>query len=466
LTPNVPAERSLATDILADYAGDQPQVLAKLLLDAEEKQFGVLFPKLKAHPEQAPGLLRRELDKRLAPGTNEDDKEKLARRQAGAAVALLRMGQDAPVWPLLRHGPDPGRRSYLIHWLHSRGADPLTLIRRLEVEPDVSARRALLLSLGEFGEKELSPGDREGALPALLGLYRNDPDPGIHGAAGWLLRHWGQQAEVGKIDRLLQTGKPAGERHWYVNGQGQTMALVPPGEFEMGEGKRRKKVRLERGFALSSREVTVAEFLRFRKGHRVEARSARTADCPVNLVSWYDAAAYCNWLSEREGIPPEQWCYLPNEKGKYAAGMRVKANALLLIGYRLPTSAEWEYACRAGSVTRWSMGEGKELLGRYAWSQANAGVRSHPVGLLRPNDWGLFDLHGNVWEWCQCRCDSQGREQPVGAKEERVDGSWYRQMRGGTYLDRPEDMGSSRLNWNRPEHSTGADGFRLARTVP
>jgi formylglycine-generating enzyme required for sulfatase activity len=411
-------------------------------------------------------LLEKVLAEGSGPAATQAEKLALARRQANAAVALAVVGRWERVWPLFRHREDPTPRTYLIDRLGPSGAEAGALTARLDRESDVSARGALLLALGDFGPERLPQSERDLLTPRLVELYRDDPDPGVHGAAGWLLRHWGRQAEVGKIDRLLQTGKPNGRRHWYVNGQGQTMTLVPPGEFEMGEGKRRKKVRLEQGFALSSREVTVAEFLLFRKGHRVEARSARTADCPVNLVSWYDAAAYCNWLSEQEGIPPEQWCYLPNEKGKYAAGMRVKADALKLTGYRLPTSAEWEYACRAGSVTRWSMGEGKELLGRYAWSQANAGVRSHPVGLLRPNDWGLFDLHGNVWEWCQGRCDNQGREPQVGAKEDRVDGSWYRQMRGGTFLDRPEDMGSSRLNWNRPEHATGADGFRLARTVP
>src|SRR5205085_10197847 len=118
----------------------------------------------------------------------------LTRRQANAAVALAAVGRWEKVAPLLRHVPDPTLRSYLIDRLGPGGVQARAVIDRLspEREPDVSARRALLLALGEFDQDRLPPHERAAVLPRLLELYRDDPDPGIHGATGWLLRQWQQ----------------------------------------------------------------------------------------------------------------------------------------------------------------------------------------------------------------------------------------------------------------------------------
>src|SRR5262249_52804451 len=163
--------------------------------------------------------------------------------------------------------------------------------------------------------------------------------------------------KVEAIDRALATGKVEGPRRWYLDGQGQTMVIVPPGDFWMGKGQERHRRRIDRTFALAAREGTVEEFLRFRKEHDYNKKAAPAPDCPVSSgVTWYDAAAYCNWLSKEEGIPKEQWCYRPNAKGEYAEGMKVVEGYLRRRGYRLPTEAEWEHACRVGSVTPWSHG--------------------------------------------------------------------------------------------------------------
>src|SRR5262249_33608727 len=159
--------------------------------------------------------------------------------------------------------------------------------------------------------------------------------------------------------------------------------------------------RIGRSFALAAHEVTVEQFLKFRSNHSYTKPYSPTADHPINTVTWFDAAEYCNWLSKEEGIPEGQWCYEPNSMKQYAAGMRVKADALSLAGYRLPTEAEWEYACRAGVTDARYYGETEELLARHAWYTTNSRNRNMALpGSFRPNDLGLFDLLGNALEWC------------------------------------------------------------------
>src|SRR5262249_29326460 len=106
-------------------------------------------------------------------------------------------------------------------------------------------------------------------------------------------------------------------------------------------------------------------------------------------------------LSKKEGLPEDQWCYLPNKNGGLAHGMQLAPDYLQRTGYRLPTEAEWEYACRAGAVTSRYYGESEELLEKYAWYGKNSAQRTWPVGILKPNDFGLFDMHGQVDVWCQ-----------------------------------------------------------------
>jgi formylglycine-generating enzyme required for sulfatase activity len=110
---------------------------------------------------------------------------------------------------------------------------------------------------------------------------------------------------------------------------------------------------------------------------------------PVNNVSWFDAIELCNRWSELAGLTP---CYVID--GDNLTWDTTKD------GYRLLTEAEWEYACRAGSEGRWCFGDEEEKLSNYAWFSANSNNQTQPVGQKRPNAWGIYDLHGNVWEWC------------------------------------------------------------------
>ena len=190
------ASRIYATESLAEFASDQPNQLFDLLADGQVFQFPLLFEKLASHRDQAVALATAELANNGPANSDENAKERLAKRQANAAIVLFRLGVDEQVWPLLAASPDPRVRSYLIHWLSPLEADPQTIVRRLEIEPDVTIRRALLLALGQFSESQLPIADRQPVIQKLLAVYENEPDPGLHGASEWLLRKWGQDKQL------------------------------------------------------------------------------------------------------------------------------------------------------------------------------------------------------------------------------------------------------------------------------
>ena len=472
---------------------DQPQVLADLLMDADVQEFAVIFPKFKEQGEKGLAVLSSEIDRKLPPDAKDETKEKLAKRQVNAAVALLKMDQSEKVWPLLKHSPDPRVRSYLVHRLSQLGADPKTIVKRLHDESDITIRRALILSLGEFGENEFLLDDRKALLPKLQDMYRMATDPGLHASAEWLLRAWKQEAwlkqvneewakekeqrekKLDGIKQLLTKEKEKTPSQWYVNGQGQTMVVIPgPVEFLMGsplteaaryQNETQHKKRISRTFALAAKLVTVEQYLRFDGSYSFTKQFAPQPDCPVVATSWFQAAAYCNWLSMQEGIPEDQWCY--EMKGDVT---KLKANYLKLSGYRLPTEAEMEYATRAGAVTARYFGETDELLPKYAWYQQNSQEKTWPVGSLKPNELGLFDVQGNVFTWCQESVKAYPSVKGEEIAEDREDilvvtSTISRVLRGGSFFNKASSLRSASRLVNVPTMRSFSFGFRVARTI-
>ena len=180
---------------------------------------------------------------------------------------------------------------------------------------------------------------------------------------------------------------------------------------------------------------------------------------------------YCNWLSEQEGLPQNQWCYQPNKDKAYEEGMTIPADVLDRKGYRLPTEAEWEYACRAGTVTSRYYGVSLELLEKYEWYRANSHDRAWPCGSLMPNDLGLFDMLGNVYEWSQDANMARRPEKSGGSidkilESEEVKTDVYRVLRGGAFGVGPSDARAAQRSVDLPMNATIYYGFRLARTLP
>ena len=241
------------------------------------------------------------------------------------------------------------------------------------------------------------------------------------------------------------------------------MVLIPEGTFLMGDDSREDekpahKVKLN-SFYIGKYEVTNKEYCKFDPEHENPGDNL-----PVVNVSWYDAVSYSNWLNEKEGLAS---CYS-------GEGEDIKLD-ISQKGYRLPTEAEWEYACRAGSTTRFYWGD--EMDGDYCWYSKNHRPNiENIVGTKKTNDFGLYDMIGNVAEWCHDIAyfyPSDYVKNPIGPEfsgyietSERTINIGNRIFRGGGFWLRAEGLGSALRDATYPEfNSQYMIGFRLARTA-
>jgi formylglycine-generating enzyme required for sulfatase activity len=251
-----------------------------------------------------------------------------------------------------------------------------------------------------------------------------------------------------------------------TNSIGMTFTLIPAGEFLMGSSKaedsnaednemvngQKHRVRITRPYYLAVTEVTQGQYRAVT--NRSPSYFKGPDDLPVETVSCLDAVAFCNALNEKEGRPP---FYTVNGRNVEVPDWNGK-------GYRLPTDAEWEYACRADNPARYSFGNDPGLLNEYAWYKDNSGSKTHPVGEKPANGFGLKDMYGNVWEWCFDRYEpdfyaKSPLENPVclgGEASVRVD-------RGGGWSFDAHNARSARRFAGTPDTRNPMLGFRVAR---
>jgi formylglycine-generating enzyme required for sulfatase activity len=241
-----------------------------------------------------------------------------------------------------------------------------------------------------------------------------------------------------------------------TNSIGMVLIEIPAGKFTMGSpagekqrGKNEEQVAvtLTKPFWLGTTEVTQGQWQKVMGTAPWEGKPFVKADkdCPTSCVDWNDATAFCQRLTNTD-----------HTNGKLPAGE----------SYRLPTEAEWEYACRAGTTTAFSFGNDEQQLGHYGWFSGNvfsAGeAYPHAVGLKKPNPWGLYDMHGSVFEWCSDWYDRKllGGTDPVGPRG----GSLRVLCGGGCWGDNPGSCRSAYRDGGVPSYRGFGLGFRVARS--
>lgn len=455
--------------------------VAYALAEFDTFDFAFPFAGLKdASPGECPNVVRALQDAPNAWLSALDGHNKTANAnkdwpfKARLVIVALHLGSLSPAADMLEfeNRPDPIQRTVFIETFVNWHGD----LEQLKQHITETEHTALLSGIS------LAVGSVEGIVPTaqaeweslLTDWYSSQPDGGTHSAAGWALRKW--NGTEPPIDDARVRGK---ERGWIVTDQtGLAMIRIPAGQFERsvhqferrigrGNEKKRQVFQITQDFLLSDREITIGLFRQFVDDEEYEGEKPKwegehkfpgaTTAHPVQEVNWYDAVMFCNWLSWKEDLTP---CYVLSDRRKDEFG-REECEVEIIIGadgFRLPTEAEWEYACRAGTTTQFSFGDDEVFLARYGIYMLNSNAQAARVGTRLCNAWGLFDMHGNVREWCW---DSWG---DFGAEVRDTDGS-YRVYRDGCWGDGAWICQSSFRNRWEPAHRVGAQGFRVA-SVP
>ena len=413
-------------------------------------------------------------------------------RKANCHLALFQLEQGPEIWEQLKFTPDPTVRNYLIKLFSEQNPEPGLLLERLKIETDNTVTRALLLALSNYRYDVFDEPKRSEAQQVGIDLYKNNPDAGVHGAAGYLIGVWWSANDIPHLDQqirdevLINENPKRGE--WTMSPSGVTQVAVGPDSYLMGRQQddygfhlncieQHRRV-IPRKILVATHPVTFSEYRIFAKEVKIETVQDTSPDNYPAVCNFYGAAQYCNWLSKQEGIPEVHWCYLPNEDGNYAAGMRTAPDFLNRMGYRLPTEGEWECFCRAGTTSKYHFGECYFLRNQYL----NTSRNRFSFFWGKPNELGLLDLTSWKFEWCNDNSDPNreifhfpdGFVDQVGAIE--FDDHQYCVARGFSYAD----LGFHSARHSRSDYrirgitrlfeetripSLNRSGFRVIRTI-
>jgi hypothetical protein len=412
------SRRTSAALLMVIINYDDVPLLARLASIVGEGQYGIFVETLKVSVSSL-DKARAWWKRRLCSSDEITSKER-----AGIAFNLCNMGSGSLGIPALFSVPsDLSPLAEFVALSVAHGVDHDQIWRSFIECSDQSALYVLLLTLGS----SVKPPQQwiQDRLPALIEMYRHNPDAGIHGTIRRLFHIWDMNELRLKLDQEL-TGNPIDwSRGWFVlnaGGMPCTFAtFTPPG----GTVKDR--------FAMAVVPVTRREFSMFRSDSRIgEFEQYHPEEtCPVVGVSWFDALEYCGWI--QQNIPKN-------------LGLQI----------RLPLDSEWELACRQNTTTEFFFGSDQQHLKYFGWYYANAVNRTRPVATLRPTPWGMFDMHGNVWEWMMDQYSQQGVKIVEGEGDSRL-------LRGGAWCDSPTwCRATQRSNPHWPSDRNLMFGFRIS----
>ncbi|MCA9186358.1 MAG: protein kinase [Pirellulaceae bacterium] len=487
---------------LRDFARVDAKRQARLLALSNPQQFSVLIDEYSAadadfRDSLALNILQmlREQDLSATNHLPDDELVKVGRARANLAASLIHLGQGNSIVKLLGNDvrfPDATRQ--FVHNLKDLRIDA-TKVERLanhilaradSVDVSVAAADTylILLALSNYGLDEFGTGERDRLVERVSECYRHHVDSGVHSASELLLRRWGHLPTNTNHSVTETAAVSDGTTGWFTRSIGNsewTFAVIdrgdaivgaPPTEDDVWDDELQRSVSLDHRFAIATREVSISQWEEFAGQLPVLDVGGTNRDesdrlsLPAGNVSWYGAIMFCRWLTSQAGFSELEQCYeAPEASVAPTIAVTVVDGITVTVpidwpadetkpGFRLPNEDEWEVACRAGSRTAFSFGCDRQWLRKYAWyrdnsrATANAEATAHSVGLLCPNRFGLFDMHGNRSEWCQDASDGSRRA-----------------MRGGVFALEARFCRSADRSRYPAQQGSEYTGFRVVRTI-
>jgi len=433
--------RVRAAFALADFGGADVELIIAGIADADPADCQNFVTALRTF--KIPG--RRSLRRAAAKA----DKSVELRVRSRIGVLLMHLGDHSVVDSICLHDGDPANRSTLIHEVGTWHGDLSALaasIQRSTNEPVCSA-----ITLGvATGIEKIGGRDRSTWRALLESAYTRSRTAEARNSAEFALQKWEM--------KIPEPAMPSFDANWTVNSQGMCLVTIPPGEFDrpisMDPEPKIQRVEVSRPFRISSQEVSVAQYSKFASATSRSAGIDSNSDPlrhPATGITFENAVRFCNWLSAGENL---KCVYIKSRNG----WVRQTGS-----GYRLPTEAEWEWACRAGSNRRYSFGDQTALLPVFSVCGA---ISTKPCATKCPNRSGLFDMHGNAWEWCddywaETRIDVQSITDPRGPVS-----ATGRILKGGSFRSRTPRLKASYWAMGNEQMSIDDVGFRIAQDLP